>query len=65
MRDDEVKLWARQATSWKLNKECGTNPPSLIKDALFARSWEVWKSEGLVSGDGVDFIAIMIIFYAF
>ena len=64
MRDDEVKLWARPATSWKLNKECGSNPPSLIKNVLLARSWEAWKIEGLGVGrlKGTNYEAIMVIF---
>ena len=65
MRDDEVKLWARQATSWKLNEECGPNPPSSIKDALLARSWEAWTRKGIKIGkSSTDYTGLIVMAYA-
>ena len=62
MRDDEVKLWARPATSWGLLEECGTNPPSLIKDAVQARSFEAWTGKGLLEDH--DPVAIIVIAFS-
>ena len=61
MHDDEVKLWARPTTSWRLLEECGSNPPSLIKDALLSRSWEAWTGGALVESGPV---APLVIAYA-